>query len=38
MALKARKNLADNHGHNILRLFNILSNSQRVVISNKHGV
>ena len=38
MALKPRENPADNHDHNILRRFNILSNSQRVIINNKHGV
>ena len=38
MALKARENLADNHGHNIMRLSNVLSNSQRAIFSNKHGI
>ena len=40
--LKAKENFADNHGHNILRLFDVLANSfslqvkQSAITSHKH--
>ena len=43
---KAKENFADNHGHNILRLFDTSPNflfttsdmKRSVIISNKHGI
>ena len=39
-----KENFADNHGHNILRLFDVLPNfplakmRRSMIISNKHGI